>query len=104
MLDTTLNARIQSFLDKFDAALAAGDIDAAVEMFAPECYWRDLVAFTCNTKTMEGRGQVREMLSSCLARVKPRNWKIAEGERQPKPMALPNAGSRSRMAPRAATV
>ena len=80
MLDTTLNARIQAFLDKFDAALAAGDIDAAVGMFAPECYWRDLVAFTWNIKTMEGRDQVREMLSSCLARVKPRNWKIAEGE------------------------
>ena len=80
MLDTTLNARIQSFLDKFDAALAAGDIDAAVGMFASECYWRDLVAFTWNIKTMEGHDQVREMLSSCLARIKPRNWKIAEGE------------------------
>ena len=80
MLDTTLDARIQSFLDKFDAALAAGDIGAAVEMFAPECYWRDLVAFTWNIKTMEGRDQVREMLSSCLTRVRPRNWKIAEGE------------------------
>src|SRR6201992_1799797 len=80
MLDTTLSARIQSFLDKFDAALAAGDIDAAVGMFAPECYWRDLVAFTWNIKTMEGRDQVREMLSACLGRAKPRNWKIAEGE------------------------
>jgi putative flavoprotein involved in K+ transport len=35
MLDTTLNTRIQGSLDKFDAALAAGDIDAAVGMFAP---------------------------------------------------------------------
>ena len=57
MLDTTLNARIQVFLDNFDAALAAGDIDAAVGMFAPECYWRDLVAFTWNIKTMEGPDQ-----------------------------------------------
>ena len=80
MLDTTLNARVQVFLDKFEAALAAGDLDAAVAMFAPECYWRDLVAFTWNLKTMEGRDQVREMLSSCLPHVKPRNWKIAEGE------------------------
>ena len=79
MLDTTLNARIQVFLDKFDAALVASDIDAAVEMFALECYWRDLVAFTWNIKTMEGRDQVREMLTSCLG-AKPRNWKIAEGE------------------------
>src|ERR1700761_5737841 len=80
MLDTTLSARIQSFLDKFDAALAAGDIDAAVEMFAPQCYWRDLVAFTWNIKTMEGRDEVRDMLGSCLARIKPNDWKIAEGE------------------------
>jgi putative flavoprotein involved in K+ transport len=80
MLDTTLNARVQVFLDKFEAALVAGELDAAVGMFAPECYWRDLVAFTWNIKTMEGRDQIRDMLSSCLARVKPRNWKIAEGE------------------------
>ena len=80
MLDTTLNASVQVFLDKFEAALAAVDLDAAVAMFAPECYWRDLVAFTWNIKTMEGRDQVREMLRSCLARTKPRNWKIAEGE------------------------
>src|SRR3954451_20266026 len=80
MLDTTLNARIQVFLKKFEAAHVAGDLDAAVAMFAPECYWRDLVAFTWNIKTMEGRDQVREMLSSCLARAKPRNWNIADGE------------------------
>ena len=73
MLDTTLNARVQVFLDKFEAALVAGDLDAAVAMFAPESYWRDLVAFTWNIKTMEGHDQVRDMLSSCLARAKPRN-------------------------------
>ena len=87
MLDTTLNARIQVFLDKFESALAAGDVDAAVAQFAPECYWRDLVAFTWNIKTMEGRDQVRDMLSSRLARAKPRNWKIARGKAQPNPAA-----------------
>ena len=80
MLDTTLNTRVQVLLDKFEAAVVAGDLDAIVGMFAPECYWRDLIAFTWNIKTMEGRDQVRDMLAHCLARVKPRNWKIAEGE------------------------
>ena len=55
MLDSTPNSRVQAFLAKFDAALTAGDLDAAVGMFAEECYWRDLVAFTWNIKTMEGR-------------------------------------------------
>ena len=37
MLDTTLNARVQVFLDKFEAALAAGDLDAPAGEVAPEC-------------------------------------------------------------------
>ena len=58
MLDTAPNARIAAFLGKFDGALAAGDVDAAVKMFGEESYWRDLVAFTWNIKTMEGRDQI----------------------------------------------
>ncbi len=80
MLDTAPNARMAAFLGKFDAALAAGDVDAAVAMFGAESYWRDLVAFTWNIKTMEGRDQVRDMLTDCLKRVKPRDWRVAEGE------------------------
>jgi putative flavoprotein involved in K+ transport len=80
MLDTAPTARMTAFLGKFEAALAAGDIDAAAAMFAGESYWRDLVAFTWNIKTMEGRDQVRDMLSHCLNQVKPRDWRVAEGE------------------------
>jgi putative flavoprotein involved in K+ transport len=80
MLDTAPTARMTAFLGKFDAALAAGDIDAVVAKFGAESYWRDLVAFTWNIKTMEGRDQVRDMLSHCLSQVKPRDWRVAEGE------------------------
>jgi len=80
MLDKTPTARMQGLLDKFGAALAGGRIDEAVEMFADQCYWRDLVAFTWNLKTMEGRDQVRDMLLAQLADVRPSNWRVAEGE------------------------
>jgi putative flavoprotein involved in K+ transport len=80
MLDTAPNARMAAFLGKFDRALSTGDIDAAVAMFGAESYWRDLVAFTWNIRTMEGRDQVRDMLTHCLKRVKPRDWQVAEGE------------------------
>jgi putative flavoprotein involved in K+ transport len=80
MLDKTPSTRMQAFLDKFGKALEAGQIDEAVGMFADQCYWRDLVAFTWNIKTMEGRDQVMDMLKARLAEVKPRNWQIAEGE------------------------
>ena len=80
MLDSTPNSRVQAFLGKFEATLTAGDLDAVLGMFAQECYWRDLVAFTWNIKTMEGRASLREMLGACLARTKPRDWRVADGE------------------------
>lgn len=80
MLDPTATAKLQSFLATFGAALESGDIDGAVEMFADDCYWRDLVSFTWNIVTMEGRDQVRDMLNERLADVRPTGWQVAEGE------------------------
>lgn len=80
MLDKTPTARVQAFLDRFGGALEAGRIDEAVTMFAEECYWRDLVTFTWNIKTVEGRGEVRDMLEAQLAATKPTAWQVAEGE------------------------
>ena len=80
MLDVTPAARTQAFLDRFGEALAKPDIEAAVAMFAEDSYWRDLVSFTWNIKTMEGRGQIRDMLTHCLATTKPRDWRVYEKE------------------------
>ncbi len=80
MLDVTPAARAQAFLDRFGEALEKADIDAAVAMFAEDSFWRDLVSFTWNIKTVEGRGQIRDMLKHCLAGVKPRDWRVAENE------------------------
>ncbi|WP_305986541.1 NAD(P)/FAD-dependent oxidoreductase [Roseibium sp. MMSF_3544] len=80
MLDTPLVHQTETFLKSFGGALEAGDIDKAVELFQDDCYWRDLVAFTWNLKTVEGKDQVRDMLTSQLAATAPSNWTIAEGE------------------------
>jgi putative flavoprotein involved in K+ transport len=57
MLDKTPTARVETLLARFDQALQAGKVEEAVTLFAAECYWRDLVAFTWNIKTMEGRDE-----------------------------------------------
>jgi putative flavoprotein involved in K+ transport len=80
MLRTAATSRIQTFLASFAAALSAKDVEAAVEHFGDECYWRDLVAFTWNIKTMEGREQIRDMLTSCLGHVAPHNWRVVDEE------------------------
>ncbi|MFD1344364.1 NAD(P)/FAD-dependent oxidoreductase [Litorisediminicola beolgyonensis] len=80
MLDTTLSDQTQAFLDEFGAALEAGDIDRAASMFLDDSYWRDLVTFTWNLKTVEGPEGAADMLRHQLATTKPRNWQLAEGE------------------------
>jgi putative flavoprotein involved in K+ transport len=80
MLDTALTKRVSDLLDTFGAALAAGDADKAADCFHEECFWRDLVAFTWNIRTMEGRDEVRDMLRSQLALVKPSNFRLAGNE------------------------
>ena len=74
MLDDSPNTKIDSALNKLGKALESGDIDAAVNLFQADCYWRDLVTFTWNLRTMEGHDQIREMLKSQLATIKPRHF------------------------------
>ena len=80
MLDKAPNKKLSDLLDQFGAALAANDIDTAVGCFQEDCYWRDLVTFTWNIKTMEGKDQVRDMLESQLSKTKPSHWALAKGE------------------------
>lgn len=74
----TPTARVSRWLSGFAAALARSDIAATVAMFDTDCYWRDLVSFTWNIKTLEGRDAIAEMLATTLARVRPYAWSIAE--------------------------
>jgi putative flavoprotein involved in K+ transport len=71
---------VVTWLAAFDDALTAGDPAAAAALFADDCYWRDLVTFTWNIKTLEGRAAVTEMLGATLPGVRPGNWRITEGE------------------------
>ncbi len=80
MLEKTPTTKVQAFLDKFGKALEQGHIGEVVNMFQDDSYWRDLVTFTWNLKTMEGKDQIRDMLESTLSRTKPTGWKVAEGE------------------------
>lgn len=80
MLDKTLSGRTQTVLDAFSRALESGDIAAAKDMFVDDCYWRDLVSFTWNIKTLEGRDQVGDMLEHQLSSVKPSNWRLDDAE------------------------
>jgi putative flavoprotein involved in K+ transport len=69
----------REWMSAFSAALDRRDIDSAARLFNDECYWRDLVTFTWNIKTMEGHSSIVAMLTKTLADVRPRSWLI-DGE------------------------
>ena len=68
-----------AWLADFTSVLERNDVEAAVALFAPDCYWRDLVAFTWNICTQEGPEAIRAMLSARLADTRPAAFTI-EGE------------------------
>ena len=70
MTDTAVEpvaAQVDQWLARFEEALAAGDSAAASELFADDSFWRDLIAFTWNIKTVEGPAGVKDMLDATLA-------------------------------------
>ena len=76
---TSSSQRVSAWFERFAAALQQPDMAQAVALFAPDSYWRDLVAFTWNIKTLEGRDQIEAMLKATLAETQPRRWQL-EGE------------------------
>jgi len=70
---------VTTWLVDFDAAIRAANWAGATELFADECYWRDLVSFTWNLKTVEHHAGVRNLLEARAADTAPTNWQV-EGE------------------------
>ena len=70
------NVQAERWLSDFDTALHAHDIDAAAALFCDECFWRDLVSFTWNIVTLEGRDKIAAMLAANLNVIAPSGWRL----------------------------
>ncbi len=70
-----MEQQIDDWLGALDSALQARDTDAAAALFAAGGYWRDLLSFTWNIRTMEGRGAIAAMLEACLDTAAPTGWR-----------------------------
>ena len=77
-LENPVSEKVTDWLDKFGKALESKNIDSALDLMNKDCYWRDLVSFTWNIKTMEGKDQIKAMLSATLDNVKPSHWVLKE--------------------------
>lgn len=77
MDETASTAEAASWLGRLSDALSADDPGAAAAMFGDDCSWRDLLAFTWNIVTVDGRGPIAAMLADTLPRVRPRRFEIS---------------------------
>jgi len=71
--------QVSEWLSRLDAALHRNDWQAAADLFCDECYWRDLVSFTWNIKTLEGKNEIQAMLAATVPAAQPAHWQV-EGD------------------------
>ena len=79
--DTSTNSATETarqWLRAFGDALAEDDPAGAARLFTKTSFWRDLVAFTWNLKTVENPAGVEDMLRETLDHVGPSNFQLSE--------------------------
>ncbi len=75
---TDSGRRAAAWLRDFEEALAARDVDRAAGVFAAESFWRDLLAFTWNLKTVENPDGVADLLRATLDTTDPSGFAVSE--------------------------
>jgi putative flavoprotein involved in K+ transport len=75
----TPTAQLAAWIENLGERLAQRDLNGVLELFAEECHWRDLLLFSWNLVTLEGKPAIRDMLETRLDQTRPERWKL-EGE------------------------
>ena len=75
---------VEIWLADFEAALQAGDRPDLMSLFAEECHWRDLLAFTWNITPREGGAAIVDTLIEAQPRVQARNFQVAANRTPPR--------------------
>jgi putative flavoprotein involved in K+ transport len=90
-IDSSLEATARVWLDGFAAAVATADASSIAELFAAECFWRDVLAFHWDLRTLAGAQPIAAELASRLPATQPRDFAIAADRTAPR--AVSRAGT-----------
>jgi putative flavoprotein involved in K+ transport len=75
--DTALAATVQDWLGRFEAALAAADVDGLRALFHSESYWRDLLALAWDIATVGGAEAIAGALAAHARQARPSRFAVA---------------------------
>jgi putative flavoprotein involved in K+ transport len=90
-LADNITEQINNVLSTLNDALTNNDADALVNCFLEDGYWRDLLAFTWNIKTLEGHDQINDMLQSQLQQINASAFHIDPKEQAVEEMGMATA-------------
>ena len=76
--ESSATQEAERWLGAFETALADRDAAAAAALFATDSYWRDLVAFTWNLKTVEGREGVADLVEHTAGQTGAHGFHVTE--------------------------
>jgi putative flavoprotein involved in K+ transport len=77
--DRPATERASGWLAALAAALARGDAAGAAALFSDDGYWRDLVSFSWNITTADGKDKIQQMIAGAVIPGKSSAWQL-EGE------------------------
>jgi cation diffusion facilitator CzcD-associated flavoprotein CzcO len=72
------------WLADFEEALRAGDAANLASLFADECHWRDLLAFTWNITPHEGTSAIVDRLIQVQPKIQAQKFAVAKGRTAPR--------------------
>ena len=78
------HAAIADWLERFEVALRATDRAALASLFAPECHFRDMLAFSWTLRPAEGVDAVLDVLTNAQPTIKAENFAVAEARTKPR--------------------
>jgi putative flavoprotein involved in K+ transport len=84
LTNASAKATTESWLGEFTTALAAGDAPRLAALFANECHWRDILAFTWDLHTTSGASAIAERMAHAATGMAPRGLKLAAGRTPPR--------------------
>src|SRR5580692_4418769 len=84
LTNSSATAEAEAWLGDFETTLASGEVAPIAALFAEDCHWRDILAFTWNLRTISGAGAIAEHMASTLAQTAPRGFMLATGRTPPR--------------------
>jgi putative flavoprotein involved in K+ transport len=84
LTNSSVTAAAEAWLDAYGAAIASGDVARIAALFAEDCCWRDILAFTWDLRTTSGAPAIADRMVPTLARMAPRGIALAAGRTNPR--------------------